>query len=214
MTMNRLSYGTKSAAGGGLQPVAQAALARTCRSRSRLIKLVIQDIRPITQTQIADDLQRVLGSWGRLRAKKPGNDRPWRRFGRAQTAEHLFDCRLKIFDLFKQPGILYLHGVIAHLEDFAALKDEILLDVAGIREEAKRLFNQRSGRRQVNSVQERRETLNSRCIATHQRDVVRRVPNERPAWPRITGKKQLVDDGDIVVPFGNPGDRVRLRLHI
>src|SRR6218665_1386510 len=162
MTMNRLSYGTKSAAGGGLQPVAQAALARTCRSRSRLIKLVIQDIRPITQTQIADDLQ----------------------------------------------------GVLAHLEDFAALKDEILLEVAGIREEAKRLFNQRSGRRQVNSVQERRETLNSRCIATHQRDVVRRVPNERPAWPRITGKKQLVDDGDIVVPFGNPGDRVRLRLHI
>src|SRR6218665_1751925 len=74
MTMNRLSYGTKSAAGGGLQPVAQAALARTCRSRSRLIKLVIQDIRPITQTQIADDLQRVLGSWGRFRAKKPGND--------------------------------------------------------------------------------------------------------------------------------------------
>src|SRR6218665_3363844 len=74
MTMNRLSYGTKSAAGGGLQPVAQAALARTCRSRSRLIKLVIQDIRLITQTQIADDLQRGLGSWGRFRAKKPGND--------------------------------------------------------------------------------------------------------------------------------------------
>src|SRR6218665_38502 len=111
-------------AGGGLQPVAQAALARTCRSRSTLIKLVIQDIPPITQTQSADDLQRVLGSWGRLRAKKPGNDRPWRRFGRAQTAEHLFDCRVNIFDLFKQPGILYLHGVIAHLEDFAALKDE------------------------------------------------------------------------------------------